>query len=97
MTEPLSRGIAAAALLFTACDAGPGATGEWMGTVYDSAGVLVIDNPESGLWTSGTAWRLEEELRIGVPDGDPVREFGRVSDIGIDESGRIYVDRKSVV
>ncbi|MGH7577465.1 MAG: 6-bladed beta-propeller [Longimicrobiales bacterium] len=98
MIQALSRGIAAtAALLVVGCGAEPRATGDWMGTVYDSVGVLVVDNPERGLWTPGAAWRLEEELRIGVPDGDPVREFGRISDIGVDRSGRMYVLERHAV
>ena len=66
-------------------------TAEWAGTVYDSAGIRVVANPESGLWTPGRAWTLEEDLRIGVVDGDPMREFGSVAGLAVDEAGRIHV------
>lgn len=83
--------VAACALSAIGCAADSPAPGEWAGTVSDSAGVVVVDNPESGLWTSDTEWRLQEDLRIGVTDGDAVRQFDSIDDIAIDESGRIYV------
>lgn len=86
-----NRIIAACALATIGCGREPPVTGEWAGTVRDSAGVVVVDNPESGLWTSETEWRLQEDLRIGVTDGDAVRQFDAIDDIAIDESGRIHV------
>jgi hypothetical protein len=64
---------------------------EWAGSTRDCAGVIVVENPESTLWTSDTQWRLQEDLRIGVADGDPVRQFSSIDDIGVDGSGRIYI------
>lgn len=84
----------AVAMLWAAalgCRADSRVAGEWAGTVYDSAGVTVVANPAAGLWTEATAWRLEEELRIGVVDGDPMREFGSVAGLAVDDAGRIYV------
>lgn len=83
--------VAACALSAIGCAPDPPASGEWAGTISDSAGVVVVDNPESGLWTSETEWRLQEDLRIGVRDGDAVRQFNSIDDIAIDGSGRVYV------
>lgn len=80
-----------AALALAACGPDSAVSGEWAGTVEDSAGVTVVKNPSGGLWTSAAAWRLEEELRIGVAEGDPVRQFGSVEDIAVDGGGRIHV------
>lgn len=73
------------------CSADSRIAREWAGTVYDSAGVTVVANPVAGLWTETTAWRLEQELRIGMVDGDPMREFGFIAGLAVDEAGRIYV------
>ncbi|MDE0648826.1 MAG: hypothetical protein OXI12_00600, partial [Gammaproteobacteria bacterium] len=76
----MNRLMAAAMLSAAAlgCSADSRVTREWAGTVNDSAGVTVVANPAAGLWMEATAWRLEEELRIGVVDGDPMREFGSI-------------------
>lgn len=85
------QAVAACALSIIGCAPDSAATGEWAGTVSDSAGVVVVDNPDSGFWTSDTEWRLQEDLRIGVADGDTVRQFSSIDDIAIDHDGRIYV------
>jgi hypothetical protein len=86
----------AISLSIVGCSEDAAETGEWVGAIYDSAGVTIVENPEGGLWTSSTAWRLEEELRIGVAHGDPVREFGVIAGIGVGPDDRIYVlDRQS--
>ena len=89
----MNRVMAAAMLSAAAlgCSADSRVAREWAGTVYDSAGVTVVANPATGLWTESTAWKLEEELRIGVVDGDPMREFGFIAGLAVDDSGRIYV------
>lgn len=93
-TQSEMNRLIAVAIVFAAgfgCSADSRVAREWAGTVYDSAGVTVVANPVSGLWTEAAAWRLEEELRIGVVDGDPMREFGSVAGLTVDDSGRIYV------
>lgn len=77
-------------LLLTGCGDG-GATGTWSGSVRDSAGVRIVENPERGFWTAAQAWRLEEELLIGVGEGDPELQFGSIVGLDADEQGRIYV------
>ena len=89
-----ARGLITLAMVAAAgpgCSADSRGAREWAGTVYDSAGVTVVANPEAGLWTEATAWRLEEDLRIGVVDGDPMREFGSIAGVAVDVTGRIYV------
>ncbi len=54
-------------------------------------GVVVVSNPAKGLWASTTAWRLEEDLRLGAAEGDPMETFGRVTGLQLDPAGRIYV------
>lgn len=85
------RGVFVATSVLVGCGAYDPATGEWSGTVHDSAGVTVVANPATGVWTPTTAWRLDEELRIGAADGDPVREFGRVAGIAVNASDQIHV------
>ena len=72
-------GAAVAALFLTGCAKDGTDSGDWKGTVYDSAGISVVQNPSDGIWTPRTAWRLEEDLRIGAVDGDSVRQFSRIS------------------
>ena len=83
--------VAMVSAVAVGCSADSRVAQEWAGTVYDSAGVTVVANPVAGLWTESTAWRLEEELRIGVVDGDPMRQFGSIAGLAVDDSGRIYV------
>jgi len=72
--------------------AGCGGSGsEWAGTVTDSAGVAIVQNPEQGVWTASSAWRLEEELSIGETEGRPEYQFGQVGTIGVGSDGSIYV------
>ncbi len=64
---------------------------EWTGTVDTLAGVIVVSNPAESLWRGADSWRLEEELSIGVIEGDPDYQFAGIADIEIDEAGAIYV------
>ncbi len=61
------------------------------GTVADSAGVTIVSNSKDGVWQPGEAWTLEEELRIGVTDGDPNYVFGRITGICVEAEWQIYV------
>jgi hypothetical protein len=86
-----SQIIAGFTLAIVSCSPSSATPGEWAGSTRDSAGIIVVENPHSGLWTSETQLRFREDLRIGVADGDPVRQFSSIDDIGADESGRIYI------
>ncbi len=54
----------------------------WGATMYDSAGVTVVVNPETGIWANGEGWRLEEEVRIGTV------EHPRDGALGSEPAGR---------
>ncbi len=54
-------------------------------------GAVLVSNPERGLWRDGEEWRLEEDLRIGVMDGDGPELFGEIIALRSDALGRIYV------
>ena len=96
MNGRLRACVWAALLPVAGCAADSSDAGEWAGTVRDSAGVPVVSNPASGVWSAADRWRVEEDLRIGVIDGDPVRQFGRISGIAVDGAGRVYVlDRQA--
>jgi hypothetical protein len=85
--------ILAVCATLTACAAGDRATADhWAGTIDTLAnGAIHMQNPATGIWNESTAWRLEEELRIGVDDGVGPDLFGHVSDIAVDDYGRIYI------
>lgn len=63
----------------------------WGGTMTDSAGVTIVSNPAEGTWTDAERWTVEEELRIGVAEGDPHYQFGDIGGVAVDSRGRIFV------
>ncbi len=77
-----------ASLVLVACSGGDI---EWTGTVVDSAGVTIVQNPAQGAWTENGGWGVEEELRIGVADGDPDYMFGSIGGIAVSSNDWIYV------
>jgi sugar lactone lactonase YvrE len=92
MRVPVLATVCLAAIL-TACAAGERTTtGNWTGTIDTLAnGAVHIQNPATGLWDESTAWHLEEELRIGIDDGVGPDLFGQITDIAVDDYGRIYI------
>lgn len=86
-----SRGNVLVILLAWAAAACGTGESRWAGTITDSAGVTIVSNPAVGVWASGEEWTLEEELRIGVVEGNPDYQFGEVWGITIDSRGRIFV------
>ena len=83
----------AAALVFSACSGGDGGTTttEWAGTVTDSAGIQLVQNPLTPIWGADDAWTLEETLLIGTPEGDAAYQFGQITGIGFTLDGRVIV------
>lgn len=73
--------------LLVACGGDSG----WSGTVRDSAGVAMVENGEHGVWSSGEAWQLEEQTRIGTAEGEAAYQFGQIAGIDEDSDGLIYV------
>lgn len=88
---PTRSSIMVASGLLLGCTSDVPVAGDWAGTFRDSAGVVIVDNPQEGVWTPNAQWQLEEDLRIGVVEGDAVRQFESIDDIAIDGSSRIYV------
>lgn len=63
----------------------------WSGTVTDSAGVTIVDNPERGLWPDVAPWSFVEEFRVGGMDAPVESQFGLVPGLDVDDQGRLYV------
>ncbi len=84
-------GLCALSLL-TACggDARPGGE-EWGGSVSDSAGVMIVTNPEEGLWDGEAAWTVVEEYRVGGMAAETEAQFGAVVGLDLDAAGNVYV------
>jgi hypothetical protein len=65
---------------------------DWRGS-FDTleTGTVLVRNPAAPAWDSATAWRLEEELRIGAADGPEPQVFRGIAAVSADERGNIYV------
>ncbi len=63
----------------------------WTGTVRDSAGVVIVENGESGVWSGDEAWALREAVRIGTAAGEAAYQFGAVVGVDEDGDGNLYV------
>jgi hypothetical protein len=64
----------------------------WPGQIRDSAGIAVVSNPMSGIWTEQTRWTAERDLVIGAGVSNvPEYEFGGIADVDAGADGRIYV------
>jgi hypothetical protein len=68
-------------------DAGPG----WAGTIVDSAGIPVVQNPSEGLWGPDAAWTVVEELSIGTLEGEEAYQFGQIIGVDVDAEGNVYI------
>lgn len=66
-------------------------SGDWQGTVTDSAGVEIVTNTGTGLWAPGEEWTVEQDLRIGEAEGEPEYQFGQIAGIDVGSDDRIYV------
>jgi hypothetical protein len=77
------------AIVAQAC--GVGAETAWQGTITDSAGVAIVENPALGMWTPEQAWTVTEALRIGTAEGEPEYQFGALTGLAVAGDGRIVV------
>jgi hypothetical protein len=82
--------IVGLAIVAGACS-GTGAKTAWQGTVTDSAGVAIVQNPTTGLWDAADAWTVTEQLRVGAAEGEPEYQFGMVVGMAVAKDGRIAV------
>ncbi len=78
-------------LPFLAACGGSEGGGDWAGTVRDSAGVAIVDNPVDGVWAPDEAWTVEEVFRVGGMDAGTDAEFGSVIGVDVDDQGRVFV------
>ena len=83
------RSAVLASFAFGACSGGDSA--DWAGTVTDSAGITIVQNPAEGVWNTNSGWGVEEQLRIGTADGDPDYMFGSIAGIAVSSDRSIYV------
>jgi len=74
-----------------------GESGNFAGTIEALPdGRVRVTNPESGIWSSGGAWQLIQDLAIGAVEGTDAEVFGQIAAIQVDGAGRIYVlDRQA--
>lgn len=79
----------AAAVVLPACGGDGG--GGWAGSVTDSAGIVVVHNPEEGVWEGEEAPEVTRDLLIGAAEGQPEYQFGRIVGLDVDEEGSVYV------
>ena len=80
-----------ALLTLTSCDPATRRDSGWNGSIHDSAGITIIENPAQGIWTESTRWRLAEDLGIGSVDSDSLYQFGDIAGIGTGPTGSIIV------
>lgn len=80
----------AAAPLLACCGTGDGArdAAGWAGTVRDSAGVRIVENPAA---TGLPRWTGRIEASVGGDASRPETLFGLVADLDVDAEGRLYV------
>jgi hypothetical protein len=79
-------------LLLEGCGGEVTGSARWSGTIDTLPGGLVqVTNPAEGVWDSSTAWRVEEELRIGTLEGEGPDLFGDINALELDAFGRIWV------
>lgn len=80
-----------AGLTLAAACGGAEAAEEWAGTIDTLPGdVVVVTNPERGIWGDGAGWSVVEEVRIGAEDGNGPEVLGRIGALAEDAGGRIW-------
>jgi len=84
------RSVVLLALPLIAACAGAGES-SWAGTVTDSAGIAIVQNPEQGAWATGKGWTVQEDLSIGEMAGDANYQFGQIVGVDVDDAGNVYV------
>jgi hypothetical protein len=80
-----------ALLLASACAAETESAAHWDGAVRDSAGIEIVENFGEPLWRPGEEWRLVEDLTIGMREGPPAYQFGRIGSFAELSDGRIVI------
>ena len=70
--------VAACGAAFTAACGGMPEGPSWQGSITDSAGVVMVANPEIGVWNPEDVWDFVEEYRLGGMDAAEEAQFGLV-------------------
>lgn len=91
MHVPLMVVVPVILILATACATETESASHWDGALRDSAGIEIVDNFGQALWRPGEEWRLVEDLTIGMREGPPEYQFGRISSFAELSDGRIAV------
>jgi len=73
------------------CRGAPDPLAEWDGAIRDSAGILLVENYGTPLWSEDERWTLSEAMRIGVFEGEPEYQFGNISGFAPLSDGRIAI------
>jgi hypothetical protein len=84
------QALLCATIFFLSCSDGT-RDSEWAGTVADSAGIPVAQNPVEGMWATGEGWTVAEELSIGSMEGDLPYQFGQIGGVDVDAAGNVYI------
>jgi hypothetical protein len=89
---PIVASAAMSTALVLGCATDSSTSDNWRGTIDTlTSGTVVVQNPDTGLWTPETEWRLEEVVRLGSVDEPGPELFGRIRALEVDALGRIYV------
>lgn len=93
MRIPFAILIAASVPTLSSCGAGDMPSSSAQVSVYDSAGVRMVDTAAPAWNEPGLGWRLSQEpvLQIGVVSGDPEYQFDRIMGTVRFEDGTIAV------
>ena len=78
--------VLVAGLLAGACASGDS---NWTGTVTDSAGIAIVQNPEAGIWPAEGGPTVADELTIGK-EGDPNYQFAMIAGVDVASDGTIF-------
>ncbi len=91
LPRPLVAGLLAGLAAGCSGDSGAWPAGITVDTL--ASGAVHVRTPAEGVWamTGAEPWRIVEELRIGVADGEGPYLFGSVRDVIPDAQGRIWV------
>lgn len=89
----LGRNVIASAILLAGCGGDQFADGHEPVVDTLRSGTVVVQNSERGLWDidPGARWTVVESLRFGSADGSGPDVFGSVSELIVDDLGRMWV------
>lgn len=93
-TTRLAAVLASGIAMLGAAACGGGGEDGWAGTVTDSAGIELVQNPATGTWGEASSWQLVEDLRIGTAEGEAEYQFGLIlpgGSLAVLSDGRIVV------